>query len=476
VRVENGSHPFEQVKYVPSGEAVEVSYPVFLSQPLSSSAGVVSGSSSLHEYTLPYTRELSRTEANVKLGTGARLVVLASRPDESQRSPIKFRSIRLLDENGKFLADLAQSSVAEGSTPGLSAAFAAEINAGGIVIEWKNQSTKAAFCWRQPLWLPEGYVMLVFLSVPPRSAVPRMASASIHLARREEGFEPRASSASATERALDSLRTGRQLLSYTRVKQDLLEEKFQNPMLGIYGAHMILQRTMPDEDKARILKEVLENLEKLVPGSPDVAALKLMSSRLGERSRVPPCTWPPMIRLGYVAYRDADYEQPGAFIEGSSVADRVRTALASGGVWTRWNAERGSVAEFPNATPAAIRKTISKRLAQAAKVTGLPLPSAKVQEFSSAIADAGFTLGKHVLSVLAPTLLGGAAEGEVREAQGSIERVLSSLAAEHPPTSEAELSMGQDAFQNLSWTGLNKNQIKDLARSVLKSRATDFAA
>src|ERR1700758_3631606 len=49
VRVENGSHPFEQVKYVPSGEAVEVSYPVFLSQPLSSSAGVVSGSSSLHE-------------------------------------------------------------------------------------------------------------------------------------------------------------------------------------------------------------------------------------------------------------------------------------------------------------------------------------------------------------------------------------------------------------------------------------------
>jgi hypothetical protein len=85
VRVENGPRPFEEVIHVPSGGRAGVSYPVF-SQPLSSSAGVVNGSSSFHEYTGNYTRALSETEAKVKLGAGARLVVLASRAEGRARS------------------------------------------------------------------------------------------------------------------------------------------------------------------------------------------------------------------------------------------------------------------------------------------------------------------------------------------------------------------------------------------------------
>jgi hypothetical protein len=469
VRVENGATPFEKVIYVPPGGRAEVSYPVE-NQPQTFSAGVVYGSSSLHEYTGGFTRHLSQTVAAKKHGTGARLVVLASRPDETQRAPIKFRSVRLLNASGNLLDDLAQSSLTEGPNTGdLATAYAAEVDAGGLVLEWKDESTKAASCWRQSLWLPAGYAMVIFLTVPPGRSTPVMSSASIHLAHLEEGFEPSASSASAAECALDSLRTRRQLLSKSRLQNDLLGGKFQNPMLGIYGAHMILQRTMPDSEKAEILKEVLGNLENLVPKSPDVAALRLMANRLlGSSSAVPLCDWPPMIRLGYVAYREADYAQPGAFIGDKSVADRIRTALASGGVWTRWNAERNSVVEFPNASNATLQKVISKRLAQSVKAAGLQIEPEQVKGFSSAIADAGFLLGKHVLSALAPTLLGSAAGEESVDVQQSMERILSSSTGESTSTSEEMAASEQSALADFSWTGLNKNQIKDVARSVLR--------
>ncbi|HZD50733.1 MAG TPA: hypothetical protein VE178_18455, partial [Silvibacterium sp.] len=195
VRVENGAIPFERVVHVPPGGRAELSYPVE-KQPQTFSAGVVYGSSSLHEYTGGFTRHLSQTVAAKKHGTGARLVVLASRSDETRRVPIKFQSVRLLDASGKFLDDLAQSSLTEGPNTGdLATAYAAEVDAGGLVLEWKDESTKAASCWRQPLWLPAGYVILIFLTVPPGRSTPVMSSASIHLARLEEGFEPLASSA-----------------------------------------------------------------------------------------------------------------------------------------------------------------------------------------------------------------------------------------------------------------------------------------
>ena len=475
VRVENGATPFEKVIHVPPGDRAKVSYPVD-KRPQTFSAGVVYGSSSLHGYTGGFTRHLSQTEAAKKHGTGSRLVVLASRPDETQgTTPITFRSVRLLDASGKFLDDLAKSSLTETPNTGnLAAAYAAEVDPGGLVLEWKDQSTKAAACSRQPLWLPAGYVMLIFLTVPAGRSTPVMSSASIHLASLEAGFEPHAPSASAAECALDSLRTGRQLLSEARLQKDLLAEKFQNPMLGIYGAHMILQRTMPASEKASILDEVLGNLEKLVPGSPDVCALRLMANRLlGASYPVALCNWPPMIRLGYVAYREADYAQPGAFIGDKSVADRIRTGLASGGVWTRWNAERNSVVEFPNGSITALQKVISKRLAQSAEAAGLQIEAEDVHGFSSAIAGAGLLLGKHVLSALVPTLVGSAAERESIDSPQSMEGILSSSTGESESTSDGKAGSEQSALADFSWTGLNKNQIKDVASSVLRFGSGD---
>ena len=461
VRVELGDKPFEQVVRVPAAGTASITYPAS-SQPLSSSAGVVHGSSSLHEYTSDYTRALSRTKADLVLGSGARLVVLASRQDPAERNPIKFQAVRLLEGGGKCLADLARRSPVKGPTdPNLAIAFAAEVDPGGLALEWKEDAISSF--WRQALWIPSGYVMLIFVTVPPGSSVPHMASASIHLASLHDGFEPRDDFGPATEVALESLRTRRQLLSQERLC-DLLRAKFHNPMLGIYGGHMVLQHSIPSEEKIQILTEVLHNLDSLIPGSPDVAALRLMSSPLHGSVPIhqPACSWPPMIRRGYVAFRDSDWNEPGVFIQSGSLADRIRTGLGSGGIWSKWAAERNSRTEFPSSDSTELIQLIMSRLSQSAK--GIePSPSGESSPaFSHTIARAARVLGTRMLAGFAPALFG---PGEAFEKPnlGDIVTELRSAVQKHP----AEIE-GNDA-ESLAWTGLNKKQAQEVGNLLLSS-------
>jgi hypothetical protein len=461
VRVELGNNPFEQVVRVPAAGTASVTYPAG-SQPLSSSAAVVHGSSSLHEYTGDYTRTLSSTKADLMLGSGARLVVLASRQDPAEHSPIKFQGVRLLDGVGKCIADLARRSPVKGPTdPNLAIAFAAEVNPGGLVLEWQEDAMSSY--WRQALWIPGGYVMLIFVTVPPESSVPQIASASIHLASLHDGFEPRDGFGPATEVALESLKTRRQLLSEGRLR-DLLRAKFNNPMLGIYGGHMVLQHSISNEEKIEILTEVLDNLDSLIPGSPDVVALRLMSSRL--QGSVPinrqACSWPPMIRLGYVAFRDSDWNEPGVFIQSGSLADRIRTGLGSGGIWSKWAAERNSRTEFPSSDPTQLIQLIMSRLGQSAKGIDPSPPGASKPAFSHIIAHAARVLGTQMLEGVAPTLFG---PGEAFEKPnlGDIAVELRSALQKQP--AEIERS---DA-ESLAWTGLNKKQAQEVENLLLSS-------
>ena len=230
-------------------------------------------------------------------------------------------------------------------------------------------------------------------------------------------------------------------------------------MLGIYRAHMVLQRSIPDSEKVHILTEVLRNLEALIPGSPDVAALRLTSSRLKGPPAIhqPPCSWPPMIRLGYLALRDADWDQPGAFIEGRSLADRIRIGLASGGVWSKWNAERSSSAEFSGANS---MEAILDRLTHTAKCVGHDPAAESERDFISAITDAALLLGRHLLPGSAPALLGQAEEFEKLNCGGDGSDILSVLQS----TAQGE----RNDYETFAWTGLNKKQIQEVA-TILQS-------
>ena len=123
--------------------------------------------------------------------------------------------------------------------------------------------------------------------------------------------------------------------------QLLLHGKFQNPVLGIVGAHALLLQ--PEVDFA-LVDEVLGNLEHLVPGHPDAAGLRWLAAEAGSKGRVPDAEhvpistlvgWPPLLTLSYAALirRDA---HDGATIADGSVAERAAAQLVGSGLWTSW--------------------------------------------------------------------------------------------------------------------------------------------
>jgi hypothetical protein len=188
----------------------------------------------------------------------------------------------------------------------------------------------------------------------------------------------------STELALHSLLGGRSLLSFEDIDQNLLVRKFRNPMLSILGAHLLLQDKL-DPARHGLLRTVLRNLETLLPGSPDVAALTAMAALAGVPVTAPkPVLWPPMVRRGLIALREHDWTVPGTIVPGSP-CDCVRSRLVSGGVWTRWAAhpdysevvaKKGPPRKKP-AVKAAAQRPRADAFEFAAASKGRPAPAPK---------------------------------------------------------------------------------------------------
>ncbi|MCE5245084.1 MAG: hypothetical protein ABFD98_12285 [Syntrophobacteraceae bacterium] len=187
-----------------------------------------------------------------------------------------------------------------------------------------------------------------------------ISSTTIFMARPNNGFDPSDSYARLTELARQGLGTGR----FPVRKDDLmlmLTEKFENPMLGLFGAHLLIPllrrksstRTTGDakspfpgvssaiqlfldlppdgivgqvtERKLRpLIEEVARNLERMLgSGHPDVRAIRLELSSGRCAAAGPPA--PPMLRNSWESLLHLDPEYglapPGSLLE--RIADRT---------------------------------------------------------------------------------------------------------------------------------------------------------
>jgi hypothetical protein len=156
------------------------------------------------------------------------------------------------------------------------------------------------------------------------------------MARRDHGFRPYEEKTGLVELAFRSLLTRRQLIS-TELIGSLLSAKHIDPMLGLLGAHMLLERSDTELD---LVCSFLRKLTELLPGHPDVLALSCRFHRAKRRLEVhpEPVGWPPMIERGLRALLDSDWTHPGKFIERGSILDQMRTRFMAGDVWTSWSA------------------------------------------------------------------------------------------------------------------------------------------
>lgn len=150
---------------------------------------------------------------------------------------------------------------------------------------------------------------------------------------------------------------------------EILFGKFENPMLGILGAHILLRRKKPDLKSLRTIVKNLRNL--LGKGThPDVEALAL---RLDGRSAYE-FSVPPMLRRSWKILIPRTVSRP-ELIPSESLAARVAHLMWAGEPWLLWM------------RPASIEKSREDYLEGIREQLGPALPSASARRSSKKAAS-----------------------------------------------------------------------------------------
>ncbi|HEV7333086.1 MAG TPA: hypothetical protein VGN63_18775 [Flavisolibacter sp.] len=165
----------------------------------------------------------------------------------------------------------------------------------------------------------------------PRADLDNM---SVFMAKGKEGFKSRkfTSNLKLAEQARLALIDGRTRLSKELLRH-ALSEKFTNPMLGIFGAHLLLKDRVHEdnEGKHRMLTLVVKNLRKLLGAHPDVEAIALKAGL--------PVNFifnePPMLRSSWTYILEATVKKPLLMPAGSYAAG-IAGLLWGQGAWLIW--------------------------------------------------------------------------------------------------------------------------------------------
>lgn len=109
----------------------------------------------------------------------------------------------------------------------------------------------------------------------------------------------------------------------------------RNPMLGMLRAYRIARAKVPSEIAADFIESMANELEATLGPCPDVVALRLRAAlRRGAKLPRLPCTDPPMLREGLLAFIDASHQMPeliphGSLLEYACVERLVDSSISS---------------------------------------------------------------------------------------------------------------------------------------------------
>jgi hypothetical protein len=240
----------------------------------------LTGTSRSHEYHQAAAIDASRN-ARTRLGSGASVMVFArewSAPDgRSQSNPAA--GLTFCDESGGTLAVVADK--ADVRTSGdASAGWRADVAPGAYRLRLEFSDGSGL---ERSLFATSGKQTQVFLlqrdQVLPDGKVDRRADllgATVTISP-SQSFNPQDRRVRLSELACYALTQSRRILS-DEVMDELLNEKFEDPMLGLLGAHLILHDNpkglSEQPDALRQFKIVTDNLLRLLgPDHPDLQTL-----------------------------------------------------------------------------------------------------------------------------------------------------------------------------------------------------------
>jgi len=328
-------------------------------------------------------------EVHARPGRGAELFVfvrLAGADAARARiSTERLFDVSVLDAGGRTLAHLRDAPRrADGDH---ARAYTLELDPGTYFLRFDAGSGGPL---EQSCVLSEGWQTQVFASSRPYDGDAtrpgaNLPEAAVFMMPQGRGFDAEEARIAWSESARQSLAQGGAMAPERQLREavaeareirkhrdpaqvkEMLRHRFLNPMLGIYGLHMLLQSPQRDWD---LVRELASHLALLIGPHPDVTALALLPELqgLGGSQRY---SAPPMLRTSWSLILAQSVRAPGLVPEGS-YAERVADRMWGAGAWLVW---RSPAAETPT-------RDIEEEGSGAAKSATATSP----QEFAAAIA------------------------------------------------------------------------------------------
>lgn len=340
LRFESGTDEEERFITVSPGEDYEdlnISLPIRSAAPLVGTGGFDEAQSrAVERCSLQPDRDLGR---------GGRLLIFVRNSNKHRTSEINLSDLEIRDSEGEFLVspdEIAVRSPAEGW-----ASCSVDVPEGGYVVRWRNKwhprwdtANFKSDVVDQSMWVQSGWITALFLNTDSRKGLrPRMTGMSVHMRRLRTGFVHASDSVAKRVNQVNQLAINSLIYGDALVPTDIVElvedQEHGNPMLGILGAHALLQEYSP---RWSVFDGLVRALFKVVPTHPDVVALRVLGKefrRDKSQTRSEMISWPPMIYAGYRSLIDRDFEE-GGLIDPDSHADNVAVRLLPQGPWTIW--------------------------------------------------------------------------------------------------------------------------------------------
>lgn len=183
------------------------------------------------------------------------------------------------------------------------------------------------FVTLSPGWQTQVFLALEgFIRGEERIQAPSLRRAAIFMTREGRGFDPGHPNLRLTELAKQAHLQGRKIVS-TEMINRFLDEKFEDPMMGIFAAHILMKARRRNTD---LIQTVLNNLERMLGDTPDIRALFLAVDH--EEREHQPIDNPPLLAASWKMLSKATRKN-ARLISPHSVPGRVAHNIVNGGVW-----------------------------------------------------------------------------------------------------------------------------------------------
>ena len=297
VKAQVGEASTERVVILNKSETVDLSGDLHIASPVP-----LDGTTRTHEFHVAPAAEGSRTVV-AGAGGGAQVFLCARRwsaPGMGHDDSTKAPDLSLHHPTGATIIDLGEAGRGDRSLLDPMLTATVDVDPGAYLLRWRDESGAIA---EQTVEAVKDWQTQVFLLEDAKGE----AHQAISILMSQGGFDwddPKARLADDARIALaDERRVASQVIT------EALFAKFERPMLGLFGAHLMLL-ARDDEWEQAYFDGVVGNLAALLgPNQPDVVALATQSG-YQPIADLEPVTSPPMLWRSWLLLVEASNDRP----------------------------------------------------------------------------------------------------------------------------------------------------------------------